>query len=41
MSVVNDAVDSDAAAVVLLGRIGEGFLVGGVSAEDEVLRWVG
>jgi hypothetical protein len=38
MSVVDDAVDGDAAEVVLLSRIGDGFLVGGVAAEDEKLR---
>jgi hypothetical protein len=38
MSVVDDAVDGDAAEVVLLGCIGEGLVVGGVTAEDEGLR---
>jgi hypothetical protein len=38
MSVVDDAMNGDLAEVVLLGRIGEGFLVGDVAAEDELLR---
>jgi hypothetical protein len=41
MRVVDDAVNGDSAEVVLLGRIGEGFLVGGVAAEEEGLRRVG
>jgi hypothetical protein len=41
MGVVDNAADGDTTEVVLLGRIGEGFLVGGVAAEDEVLRRVG
>ena len=41
MGVVDDAVDGDAAEVVFLGRIGWGFLVGGVAAGDEVLGCVG
>jgi hypothetical protein len=41
MSVVDDAVDGDPAEVVLLGRIGEGFLVGDVAAQEEGLRRIG
>jgi hypothetical protein len=36
--VVDDAVDGEAAEVVLLDPIDEGFLVGGIAAEDKGLR---
>jgi len=39
--VVDDAVDGEAAEVVLLGRIAWGFLVGGVAEGGEILGCVG
>ena len=35
---VDNATDGDAAKVILLGRIREGFLLGGIAADDEGLR---